>query len=442
MLCAAGLLVLVMLTVFVRLGTTHVLVKRVHMDNFITRTVLYGNENLQTAKQDAVKIEWEKVYPFADNENVEKREWMVSQKIEKKAENVEKKIGDWTGKYLLGYYKLAEIGRGYEKGIGWNLINPLQEIVPLENGVWSMVYKRANVIEEKAVAVEALARTVEDEGAKFLYIQAPFKIDKYGDFAVNGRLDFSNQTYDELLSYLQERNISTLDLRECLHQWTKEDGCGYHSFFFRTDHHWKPETALRAAKVVGGRLAVYGIPVDDSYYDLRKFNVEVLPDFFLGSEGKRATLAKAKADDFPILHPRFTTSLHFVMPELAIDKTGPLEVTYDKKEVAHRDYYNRNPYGMYGYGDRSLITIENMRMPETDKKVLIIKDSFSDTMGPLLSLGIRNLIMLDVRVFTGSIKAYIKEQKPDVVILMYTVQGENVAKPINWSTHRDEFDFR
>ena len=59
MLCAAGLLVVVMLTVFARLGTRQVLVKRAHMNNFITQTVLYGNDELQEHKkseEENVKI--------------------------------------------------------------------------------------------------------------------------------------------------------------------------------------------------------------------------------------------------------------------------------------------------------------------------------------------------------------------------------------------------
>ena len=58
MLCAAGLLVFVMLTVFVRLGTRQILVKRAHWDNWITQTVLWGNDDLQIKKSDdkSVKI--------------------------------------------------------------------------------------------------------------------------------------------------------------------------------------------------------------------------------------------------------------------------------------------------------------------------------------------------------------------------------------------------
>ncbi len=350
MLCAAGLLVVVMLTVFARLGTRQVLVKRAHMDNFITQTVLYGNDELQEHKkseEENVKIEWEKAYPFADIDRMKKREWMTAkkiEKIEKKAENVEKKIDEWTGKYLLGYYKLAEAGRGYADGIGWGLIRPDKDaLLPLGDGAWTFAYPRdEDAIQEKSASLVDLAQTVTENGGQFLYIQAPFKVDPYGDLAVNGMFDFSNQNCDDLLGKLQVQGIATLDLRQDLHRWAQAEHSSYHDYFFRTDHHWKPETALRAAKVVGDKLREYDIPVDDSHYDLQAFDVEVLPDYFLGSQGKKATLSRTVPDDFSILHPKFPTEITLNIPEKNIHSTGEFELVYDKKTVERCDYYNLN----------------------------------------------------------------------------------------------------
>ena len=442
MLCAAGLLVIVMLTVFVRLGTRQVLVKRAHMDNVITRTILYGNMELQKVdtKAPQEKIDWERAYPFADIDGGTKIADLPTKKIESKVAGAEKKIGDWTGKNLLGYYKLAEAGRGYNTGIGWGLSRAEKDsLLPLGDGAWTFSEPRAKSVWEKTESLTDLAKTAEGNGAAFLYIQAPVKTDPYGDFAVNGIVDFSNQNCDESLKKLQENGIETLDLRQDLHRWSQADHCSYHEYFFRTDHHWKPETALRAAKVVGDKLREYGIPVDDRHYDLQEFDVEVLPRFFLGSQGKKATLARTEPDDFSILHPKFPTEITLNIPEKNIHDTGDFELVYDKRKVEHCDYYGLNPYAMYGYGDMQVMDIENLLMPSTDKKVLIIKDSFCDTMAPMLSLGIRNLMTLDVRHFTGSAKTYIAVHKPDVVIVMYT---GSLSGSIDWSSHKDQFDFR
>ncbi len=440
MLCAAGLLVVVMMTIFLRFVTTHIFVKKMHVENSITRLILLGDNSLLDNKpRDMMqRIEWSNMYPFSAEDNEKKRIWTPIRSVEGKVEKVKKRVGEWTGKHLLGYYKMTEAGRMYSKSVGWGLISPEQDIIQLDDGAWSFVFHRGDV-SEKSTAIIDLARHVEQNGGRFLYIQAPFKVNPYGDLTVNGVFDFTNANCDELLSQLHARNISTMDMREVLYRWAQLDGCNYHDYFFRTDHHWKPETALRAAMVVGNKLREYGIPVDDSHYDLQAFDVEVLPEYFLGSQGKRATLARANPDDFPILHPKFPTKIHFEVPELNIDDVGDFEITYDLKEVSKKDYYNRNPYGMYGHADRAIVNIQNLLVPQSDKKVLIIRDSFCDTMGPFLSLGIRNVMLLDVRNFTGSVKEYIDECRPDVVVLMYT--GIE-PKDVDWSTHKDKFDFR
>jgi len=76
--------------------------------------------------------------------------------------------------------------------------------VPLEDGAWTFAYPRdKEAIQEKSASLADLAQTVAENGGQFLYIQAPFKVDPYGDLAVNGRFDFSNQNCDDLLGKLQ-----------------------------------------------------------------------------------------------------------------------------------------------------------------------------------------------------------------------------------------------
>lgn len=244
---------------------------------------------------------------------------------------------------------------------------------------------------------------------------------------------------DNVLAHLNEQEIETLDLRQEMHRWVQEDHVSWHSFFFNTDHHWKPESALRAAKIVGHKLDGYGIDVDDSHYVLDDFDLEVLSAWFLGSDGRHATLSRVAPDDFSVLHPKFATQVHFEVPELKIDDVGDFEITYDNEAVAQRGFYHCNAYSMYGHSDRAVVNIENLLMPISNKKVLLIRDSFCDTMGPFLALGVRNVMLLDIRHFTGSVRKYIETHKPDVVVLMYYVTPSG---KIGWSSHEDLFDFR
>ena len=488
MLAATGIMVLMLVTVLVRMGTQRVLVNNAKLDNHFTQTMLTGTTYGLIPEDRGIKdkkIEWQKKYPFADiettpqdndktrdekgaqtanNTGTENTFWFMekakrimawplnkvkrlvnlSKSKAKVANNILQKekstISIWSSTNLLGYNTMVETGRSYEVVVEWHLMNPDRKVVELEDGVWSFVYPELNH-DAQVKAVCELNQWLKQRNIEFCYIVAPFKVDKYGDFCINGRLDFSNQSADKLLAGINSQGVTALDLRENFHTWAKNEGLNYHDFFFKTDHHWKPESALRAANVIGERLKTYGIPVEDGYLNLASFDVEVLHEFFLGSQGKKVTLAKTKAEDFSILHPKFPTQIHFVLPQKDIDITGPLDkVAYEYRNIARKDYYKLNPYAMYGYGDQQVIKMENLMLPETDKKVLIIKDSFSDTMGPLLAAGVRNVTMIDIRAFKASLRAYIEENCPDVVIVIYN--AGNTGGKINWKAHNDKFDFR
>ena len=103
------------------------------------------------------------------------------------------------------------------------------------------------------------------------------------------------------------------------------------------------------------------------------------------------------------------------------------------------DYYHKSAYTAYGHGDRPLINIENLEEVE-DKKILLVKDSFSDHMASFLALGVRQMDVIDLRHFTGSLETYIRMTEPDVVLLMYT--PSQIGEEIDLSGHRDLFDFR
>lgn len=296
-------------------------------------------------------------------------------------------------------------------------------------------------MKERINSVISFKKFLQSLGIPLTYIQAPGKINKYGkqDAWLRGRYDFSNANADQLLSGLQQNDIDTLDLREYFHETIPENQ--YHQLFFRTDHHWLPQTALTAASFIANHLRQkYGIEVNSFNLDARHYNIENLPRYFLGSAGKKVTLSQTKTEDFPILHPVFPTNMHLNIPDKGINKAGPFEITYDKNEIDHIDYYKRNPHSAYGYGDRPLVTIKNLQFAgHSNQKILVIKDSFGDTLVPLLSLGCKNIAAVDIRHFDGSLRTLIKEFHPDVVLILYT---NNQEGSIRWNNHGDEFDFR
>ena len=433
-----GLLLLVSLLALIHWGLKSITPRIPQSHNFPILRSFSPNTSINLPQAKNVQINWTQLYPFDNSTNAPAERMRHFPKLHN--HTPAERFGDWTKDNMFLYHSIAELQRFYDYKIHWNVINPTLGVVPLNDGYWAFVYKKQDM-NEYIKSVVSFHKFLQSQNIPLTYIQAPGKISKYGeqDAWLRNHYDFSNANADQLLSGLQQNGIDTIDLREYFHETVPENQ--YHQLFFRTDHHWLPQTALSAASFIANQLnRKYGLEINSSNLDASHYSVEWLPNFFLGSIGKKVTLSRANPDDFPILHPDFPTNIHLEIPARGINTDGPFETTYDKSEISHIDYYKRNPYGAYGYADQALITINNQKLSTySNKKLLVIKDSFGDAFAPLLSLGCKNITVIDLRPFKGSLHSLIKELQPDIVIILYT---NNWSSPINWTNHDDEFDFR
>nr|WP_308612043.1 DHHW family protein [uncultured Dialister sp.] len=437
-----GLLLLVSLLTLIHWGVKAITLKIPRLYNYsIIKMALVGTPPDKNEKNPDknIHIDWAKLYPF--DHSIKAPVMKIRYFPKPPKDTPAKRLGDWTEKNLYSYYSLAELQRSYDKTILWNIINPAYNTVSLHDGHWAFVYKKQDM-KERIESVASFHNFLQSMRISLTYIQAPGKINKYGtqDAWLRNHYDFSNANADQLLAGLQQNGIDTIDLREYFHETVPEDQ--YHQLFFRTDHHWLPQTALTAAGFIANHLhQKYGIEINFSNLDANHYNIENLPRYFLGSAGKKVTLSQTQPEDFPILHPDFFTNIHLEVPDKGIKKEGPFEITYDENEIDHIDFYKRNPHSAYGYGDHPLLTINNLQLAGFPRqRVLVIKDSFGDTMVPLLSLGCKNIAAVDIRHFDGSLHALIKEFHPDAVLILYTDDWSNDS--INWNSHGDKFDFR
>lgn len=322
---------------------------------------------------------------------------------------------------LLGRTKMVEAAVTWKNLIGWKLYAPgeYNSILYLEDGYMANanVKESPESIQKIATKIKGLRDCAEESGAEFFYLQTPGNIDKYGDPKYNGVKDHANENADLLITDLKNYGIECFDLRDKIHQ-TFED---YHSLFFKTDHHWRQPVALWATGELAGYLNEnHGKSYDLSLYDPENYRVETRESFYLGSLGRRATLAAAEPDDFEILYPKFDTDITFIMENKGIRKTGDFTITYDYEEMEHPDIYWRECYlallSFYGTG---LATVIN-NQAENEDEILIVGDSLAIPMTSLLALNVRKCEIIDPRYFEGSIKEYIRQQTPDLVISTYS----------------------
>lgn len=385
---------------------------------------------------------WQALYPFKETSFI--ADYCLNESLKKpvkeKLETVTEQINEFASEYVWGYkwiadkYFPAEKPEETEKFIT-DPNNKYNVVTALDDGFLAE-FRPLGDMTEKALAVKALSEYCSRVGCEFLYIQEPYKIDKYNDTDVSGIKDFSNQNQDSLIELLRANDVSVLDFRDLLHNAgkTRKDT------FYRTDHHWLAETGFWASgQILKYLKEKYHFNVDTDIINESDFEKKVYENYFLGSQGKKIRLENTTPDDFSLYYPKFETKLKVNIPNMNINREGDMTLLYYMYSVSTLDYYKKNPYATYSYGDQPLMQISNELITDDDTKILLLHDSFCDCVIPFISLGIKNVHAIDLRHFTGSLETYIDTEKPDIVIVSSVV---NTGGKIYWSTHTDSFDFR
>ena len=280
----------------------------------------------------------------------------------------------------------------------------------------------------RAQATAELAARLEVRGIPYLYIAAPQKIQRGAELLPRGLEESGNATCDAYLAELDRLGVDYLDLRPIF-----ESNGIYSNWFFRTDHHWKPEAAFFAWQYLSGELDLrYGYETPAALTNPKNWSTRVLDDFFLGSQGKRVGSLYAGVDDFTIYTPKFDTNLTYTNSDGSFDRSGPFaqSVCFPER-VAERDWFNGNPYTYYSGGDYAMATMVNHNNPK-GPKVVLLRESFSCALAPFLALSCSELTTIDLRHFSGDLMDTVRELEPDLVLTLYTASSTGLDNMFNF----------
>ncbi len=304
---------------------------------------------------------------------------------------------------------------------------PANSVVKLGSGALSFLELGAESADptENAQAVAALARYLGE--TPFLAVVAPQKIAAQSELPV-GLTEYGNATADAFLSALAGEGVDALDLRPAFDARDDRD-----SLFFRTDHHWRPEGAFFAYQLLAEELASrYGLGTDPQCLDPGSYDWTVLPDFFLGSQGKRVGSLYAGTDDFTVVTPRFDTDFTYTGLYMGETRSGPFAQSLCFAErIAERDWFGGNPYTYYSGGDYGWAVMTNTLNPD-GPKILLIRESFSCALAPFLALSCSQLVTVDMRNLDRPLQDVIEETGPDLVILLYCASSTRLPELFSW----------
>lgn len=305
------------------------------------------------------------------------------------------------------------------KAMGQKYMN---KIIKLNNGNLSPFGEQKLVhLDAEIEQITELYNRQKKKGKYFLFILAPYQISKYNPQTPIGHKEYSNASADVLIKSLKKNKIPVLDLREKMY----EQQISHEDAFFKTDHHWKPQTGFWAYTEILNYLEKDDVipQIDDTYTDVNKYKFQLhKKNWFLGSSGKRTGQYYAGTDDFYLIIPKFKTGISLTIPSAKIKNEGNFEdVAYNRKVLQEKNYFNQDPYSAYGYSNQPIAYWRNQSAP-IQKKMLMIGDSFGNVPFSLLSLVFSTCDEMDTRHYKDNFEKYYDEFDPDIMIVMINAQ--------------------
>jgi hypothetical protein len=179
--------------------------------------------------------------------------------------------------------------------------------------------------------------------------------------------------------------------------------------YYRTDHHWTTRGAYNAYLYLG---AVMG------YEPFRISRRETAAEGFLGSLYSKVLYDGVKSDTIEIYHPEGGTKITSV--SVTKDFQNAPETS---DSVYFREFLGeKDKYPLFLGQNQPLVTVRS-EANTGGERLLIIKDSYANSIAPLLSENFYEVTLLDMRYISSGIDSVIDFSEYDKVLFLYNVSS-------------------
>ncbi|MDR2552795.1 MAG: hypothetical protein LBD31_06510 [Treponema sp.] len=312
----------------------------------------------------------------------------------------------------------------------------MNQITKLNNGhlTWTPSNSRTDpsVSAFAASAVTRFKDFCEGRNIPFLYIQAPFHLCGQDRQLPAEMASFTNEEMDAFAVQLREAGVEVMDLHRLLH----EDGMDHYRAFFKTDHHWTPETGFWAAGKILRGLTERGIlqEPDPALVDMANYHIEVFSGIFMGSHAWRTGAAFGGVDDISLIYPKFETALR--LSGNGVDRRGSFKEVMFGMDRMKRGF-QQNPYAVYPVHGDGILHFNNPAA-KNKKTILFASDSFGLVCTPFVSLSVEHVFWYysDSYHWDTVIDA-VTALNPDGVVILLNLAGargtplQNLAKTMD-----------
>lgn len=270
-------------------------------------------------------------------------------------------------------------------------------------------------IEDAAKKVSKFCKDVDSLGKEFTYIMVPRKTtiqQELMPYYLNGQSSEFEKA-DTFLKILNSNNVHYINVMN----YFKENFNQYQlkELYFRTDHHWNSKGAYEAFKYIINSIAEdkseFQYNVEDADYETTIVkNIK-----FLGSLNRPLFLEVPYETEVPYVHLKGDSSKEYLLLE-----NGKLNKVDERKIIANK--VNTSDFLTYAQlytNDLSYYKVINSNY-KIDKKLIIFKDSYENSMTWLISDLFKEVEVVDLR-HTGKKTAldFVKQSNADMVWIMY-----------------------
>jgi len=204
--------------------------------------------------------------------------------------------------------------------------------------------------------------------------------------------------YEEMIASMQEK-VPFAEYIDITGQLALED-------YYYTDSHWRQEALPDVAETLAAGM---GVSLDADY------QVQELEYPFYGVYYGQSALPLE-----PDVLKYLTSETLKQCIVTSYDSGKPVEIPlYDMEKAVGKD-----PYEMFLSGTRAVMTLENP-LAETDRELIVFRDSFGSSLVPLLADGYQKITILDIRYVQSSQLGQLVEFGNQDVLFLYSTMMLN-----------------
>ncbi|WP_306008659.1 DHHW family protein [Bacillus sp. MMSF_3353] len=171
--------------------------------------------------------------------------------------------------------------------------------------------------------------------------------------------------------------------------------------YYKTDHHWTTKGAYYAYQELGKNMGF--TPNENG-----SFNIKQITNSFYGSLYSKAGFRNIDSDSIELYKPKKANKYKVEY----IDENKTTTSLYEMENIKKKDKYT-----VFFNGNHPLIKIKTDNT--NGKKLLVVKDSYANSLLPFLLAHFSEIHIVDLRYYTDSLNMLVQKNKINDMLVLY-----------------------